>query len=234
MPERLDINLLPPEFRPAPPLRWTTPYLALLYSLAVFLVMWFAFHSYAEVVGVRSEVNEVAKRVESLKMYERAYDESQQAVESLGQVKTLFAYLDSGYVDWPIFMRKLQPYVPSQVWLTSTASEVLKTEDRRSKSGKREKVTLEHAGSITISGQVNGYLLLPIATFLNNLRQEPYFVNPVLLDTKLEEQTDSASRSFIITTRVLKLGGGGEDDEDDGESQRSEASATGSTGGATQ
>ncbi|OPX22852.1 MAG: hypothetical protein B1H03_03320 [Planctomycetales bacterium 4484_113] len=212
MPVRIDINLLPPEFRPAPPVRWTPPFLALLYSLGLFLILWFIFHSMADLTAKREEIASVKNTIKMLKPFEEAYDASQDAVSTLENLKTLFAYLDTHYVDWPLFLRHLQPHVPAQVWLTAASSEVLKTAQVRGKGAKKETVSLEHEGKITIEGSVNGYPLLPIATFLSNLRQDPYFVNPMLLGTRLEETEAMASRSFIITTKVAKLGGGAEEE----------------------
>jgi len=218
MPIQIDINLLPPEFRPAPPVRWTPPYLALLYSLGLFLILWFIFHSMAHLTAKRDEIADVQREISTLKPFEEAYDAGRQAVSTLEEVRTLFAYLDYYYVDWPVFLSQLQPHVPSQVWLTAFAAEVLRTGQVKGKGEKKETVMLEHEGKILIEGNVNGYPLLPIATFLNNLRQDPYFVDPRLEKTLLKEQESSVSRSFGIVTQVMKLGGTAPTEEADKES----------------
>lgn len=213
MPIRIDINLLPPEFRPAPPVRWTPPYLALLYSLGLFLILWFIFYSYEQVSAKRAEIDSLETLITSLKPIEEAYDASRDAVSSLEDVKTLFAYLDTHYVDWPIFLSHLQPQVPSQIWLASATTEVVKTGQKTGEGGKKETVILEHEGKITVEGYVNGYPVLPIATFLNNLRQDPYFVDPRLDRTLLKEEEASVSRNFFITMRLSKLGVSAEDQD---------------------
>ena len=227
MERRLEINLLPPEFRPQPAIRWHPLYLAALYALSLFLALYVVLTSLDRVKNLQDQVQLKESRIKSLQPFVAAYDQAEQSVKTLDHLKRLFVYLDQHYVDWPVFFHHLQPNLPPGVWLTSVQCEAIRTAPRGAKAkpkaeageGGEQKpaeekkppakgVTSEgvplHTGKVTIQGVVNGYDLPPLSELLANLQRDPYFIQPYLVDSTLEEEEESVVRSFELAVNVKK------------------------------
>jgi hypothetical protein len=117
MERRLDINLLPPEFRPQPAVRWHPIYLAILYSLAVVLLLWVGFSSLNRVKAIEGRISKAEQEINNLKVFADAFDTAEQSVRTFDNLKRLFVYLDQHYVDWPLFFHHLEPNLPGGVWV---------------------------------------------------------------------------------------------------------------------
>jgi Tfp pilus assembly protein PilN len=226
MDRRLDINLLPPEFQPQPSVRWHPIYLAALYSITLFLVVYFVLMSLNHVKKLEAEIATVNESVTSLQPFADAYDKAEQSVKSLENLKQLFVYLDAQYVDWPMFFYHLEPNLPKGVWLTAANAEVVtKAPEKKAapapapapapatpaKGGSAAPATPAtppvpepplRTGDIVLEGRVNGYSLTPLSTFLKNLQADPYFSATYLQDSALEEDEKGVTRSFKIIVRV--------------------------------
>lgn len=228
MERRLDINLLPPEFLPQPAIRWHPIYLALLYTLSIFLVLYVGLMCLDRIRSLETEIEEVQAEVTRLQPFAKAYDQAEESVKSLEDLKRLFVYLEKHYVDWPLFLYYLEPNLPDGIWLTEIKSDVV-TEAPAAKKKPAPPATLEeagaepgaeaapagppapappapaaplHTGEITLQGMVNGYSLLPISTLIKNLQDDPYFTDPYLLGSELEEEDEGVVRWFEISMRV--------------------------------
>ena len=228
MERRLDINLLPPEFLPQPAIRWHPIYLALLYTLSIFLVLYVGLMCLDRIKGLEAEIEEVQAEVTRLQPFAQAYDQAEESVKSLEDLKRLFVHLEKHYVDWPLLLYHLEPNLPDGIWLTEIKSEVV-TKAPVAKKKPAPAATQEegeaapgaaaevagpptppppasgpplHTGEITLQGMVNGYSLLPISTLIKNLQDDPYFTGPYLLGSELEEEDDGVVRWFEISVRV--------------------------------
>lgn len=222
MERRLDINLLPPEFLPQPAIRWHPIYLALLYTLSIFLVLYVGIACLDRIKGLEIEIEEVQAEISRLQPFAQAYDQAEESVKSLENLKRLFVHLEKHYVDWPLFLYHLEPNLPDGIWLTEIKSDVVteapaaKKKPAPAKTGETEE-TVEgappkpappapgpplHTGEITLQGMVNGYSLLPISTLIKNLQDDPYFNEPYLLGSELQEEEEGVVRWFEISVRV--------------------------------
>ncbi len=210
MKTRIDINLLPPEFKPAPAVGWLPPFLALIYSLTAFLIIWLVISHFVKVGALRSDIKSLEQSVKSLEPFETVYDQVKVAASDMESLKKVFNALDAHYLDWPIFLVKLDALVPESVWLTSVKGLVIETEQvevvqepkqdekkpapatgaRKKVTKKKEKVMVVHRGDLTIEGKTSAQNLEPVSLFLDRLRKDEYFVDPVLETADLEEQTD--------------------------------------------
>ncbi len=207
----IEINLLPEELRPAPLVRWLPPYLALLYSLAVFLILWSFFSFHGKIASLRSDIASIQQSLEALKPFDEAYEVAKEGFKELEDMKRIFNVLDAHYVDWPLFLAKLNSLVPPNIWLTSVDTQVLKSEVRaseekekekkESKSKKKERVMLMHEGSIEISGSTRVPDMSPISGFIENLRSDPFFIAPRLSSAAFTS-LNRARYDFVIVTRV--------------------------------
>ncbi len=209
MERRLDINLLPPEFLPQPAIRWHPIYLSLLYALSVFLILYVGLISLNQVKNLEVEVKEAQGDVSRLEPFAKAYDLAEESIKSLENMKRLFVYLERHYVDWPLFFHHLKPNLPKGIWLTQvesstvTKAPVTKRRSRSEEEGEEtEPVVPLHTGDINLQGMINGYSLLPLSTLIKNLQEDPYFNEPYLLGSELQENEDGVVRWFEISVRV--------------------------------
>jgi hypothetical protein len=220
MERRLDINLLPPEFLPQPAIRWHPIYLAILYTLSIFLAIYVGLMCFDRISRLEGQIDDTQTEIARLKPFADAYDQAEESVKSLGDLKRLFVYLEKNYVDWPLFLYHLEPNVPDGIWLTEVRSEVV-TETPAAPRKPAPAASLEeaagegeqpapepkvsaplHTGEIILQGMVNGYSLLPISGFIRNLQHDDYFLDPYLLGSELEEEDDGVVRWFEISLRV--------------------------------
>jgi len=226
MDRRLDINLLPPEFLPQPAIRWHPIYLALLYTLSIFLVLYVGFACLDRINRLEGEIDHAQGEVARLKKFADAYDKAEAPVKSLENMKRLFVYLENSYVDWPLFFHHLQPNMPKGVWLVQVESSAVtkaptttkkkaRTTEEGAKSEPEVKGPPEHTGDVTLQGMVNGYSLLPLSILIKNLQDDPYFTDPYLLGSNLEESEDGVVRWFELSVRVKVP----EPDEDDADAK---------------
>lgn len=246
MKRRIDINLLPPEFRPAPAVRWLPPYLAFVYSIGAFLLLWVIFAHFAHVNSLKTDVKSLEKSVASYKPFEEAYEKSKLAIQDLEKLKKVFNALEATYVDWPLFLRKLEGKVPSGVWLTSISAQTIESETKEiiekpkpapagaaaqpaaaeaEAAPKKEKTLAVHKGKLVIEGNTALADLVLVSKFLENLREDPFFVEPVLQSTRVEEEEEGGRRyySFSVSTNLILP-------EEQGEKKQSSSeSSTGKT-----
>lgn len=134
MERRLDINLLPPEFRPQPAVRWHPIYLAVLYSLAIVLLLYLGFSSMNRVKALEGRISKAEQEIGNLKVFADAYDAAERSVRSLDNLKRLFVYLDQHYVDWPLFFHHLEPNLPKGVWISSVECKAVTTPPPKKKA----------------------------------------------------------------------------------------------------
>ncbi len=224
MDRRLDINLLPPEFQPQPALRWHPIYLALLYSLSLFLVLFVVISNMNRIHKVEAQIETANDSIQRLQPFSDAYDMAQESIKSLESLKQLFVYLDGQYVDWPLFFHHLKPNVPQGVWLKTVKADVVTTAPAPppamapapapapAEGGQAAPATPAPppsapappmwTGDIVIDGLVNGYSLLPLSALLKNLQDDPYFAEVFLQESSLSEEETGVTRSFRIIVRV--------------------------------
>jgi len=224
MERRLDINLLPPEFRPQPAVRWYPIYLAVLYSLAVVLLLWVGFSSLNRVKALEGRITRAEREIDNLKVFADAYDAAERSVRTFDNLKRLFVYLDQHYVDWPLFFKHLEPNLPRGVWIETVECVSVTTTPKKKKprlsaaaedeegkekpaEAKAQGYTSEgvplHTGEITIEGTINGYDLMPLSILLENLQEDPYFLEPYILSSELiEDEEEGVTRSFELVVRV--------------------------------
>jgi len=228
MERRLDINLLPPEFLPQPAIRWHPIYLALLYTLSIFLVLYIGLACLNHIKRLEIDIEQAQVEIARLKPFADAYDKAEAPVKSMENMKRLFIYLERQYVDWPLFFHHLQPNMPKGIWLVQVESSAVTKSPITKKKAKRTgddkaagkasepevKGPPKHTGDVTLQGMVNGYSLLPLSTLIKNLQDDPYFTDPYLLDSDLQENEEGVVRWFEMSVRV-KLPE--EDDTDTGD-----------------
>jgi len=202
-------------------IRWHPIYLALLYTLSIFLVLYVGLACHNRIKVLEADIEEVQAEITRLQPFAQAYDQAEESVKSLDALKRLFVYLEKHYVDWPLLLYHLEPNLPDGIWLTEikssvvTEAPVVKKKPAPAKTGEAgetEGGTPKpappapgpplHTGDITLQGMVNGYSLLPISTLLKNLQDDPYFTEPYLLGSELEEEDDGVVRWFEIRMRV--------------------------------
>ncbi len=229
MKKTFDINLLPPEFRPAPAVRWLPPYLALVYSLAVFILIWAVASHFAKVGSLKADIESLDKSIKALAPFEKAYDEVKSSASEMDEIKKIFNALEAQYIDWPLFLTNLHRLVPESVWLTSVSGQVIKTESiivlEKEKAEpaeaptatpatakgasklkkKKEKIYAVHKANFTIEGSTVGQTLNPISVFLDRLKSDPYFANSTLISTALEEVFPGV-RAYVFKISTV-LGG---------------------------
>ena len=223
MKRRIELNLLPVEFRPAPAVRWLPPYLALLYSILAFGLAWVLISHFVAVTSLREEIRSLNKSISTLKPVEESYEKTKQSVAELEKLKKLFNVLEAHYVDWGFYLERMDSVVPSGVWLTSVTGDLVATESvmveqpakekpqekekttttTTTPTKKKEKVMAVHKGVLTIKGTVAGNDLSPISVLLDNLRKDANFLNPYLLSAVLEEEEGIQRYFFTVTTYVI-------------------------------
>jgi hypothetical protein len=209
MERRLDINLLPPEFLPQPAIRWHPIYLSLLYALSVFLVLYIGLLSLNRVKSLEVDVREAQGDVSRMEPFAKAYDLAEESVKSLENMKRLFVYLERNYVDWPLFFHHLKPNLPKGIWLVQVESSAVTKAPPTKKKAQTEEGEEEgepgvpmHTGDVNLQGMINGYSLLPLSALIKNLQDDPYFEEPYLLGSELQENEDGVVRWFEVSVRV--------------------------------
>ena len=218
MERRLDINLLPPEFRPQPAVRWYPIYLAVLYSLAVVLLLWVGFSSLNRVKALEGRITRAEREIDNLKVFADAYDAAERSVRTFDNLKRLFVYLDQ------LFFKHLEPNLPRGVWIETVECVSVTTTPKKKKprlsaaaedeEGKEKPAEAKaqgytsagvplHTGEITIEGTINGYDLMPLSILLENLQEDPYFLEPYILSSELiEDEEEGVTRTFELVVRV--------------------------------
>jgi len=221
MKRRIELNLLPVEYRPAPAVRWLPPYLALLYSILAFGLAWIVISRFVAVASLRGEIDSLNKSISTLKPFEESYERAKQSAVELEKLKKLFNVLEAHYVDWGFYLERMGSLVPDGVWLTSitgdlVATETVTTEEpakEKPKEGektatatptqKKEKVMAVHKGMLTIKGTVGGNDLSPVSIFIDNLRKDSNFLKPYLSSAALEEEEGVQKYVFTVTAYVI-------------------------------
>ncbi len=243
---------------PQPAIRWHPIYIAALYGLSIFLMLYVVMSSIHRVNDLTLKMQDKEAIVERLKPFSEAYTQAEQSTKSLEDLKRLFVYLDQHYVDWPLFFHRLEPNLPKDIWLTAVGSSAVTTaptakkkekvaptlagespeeaaekakqeESSKAKAtaaaAKKAGTTAEgvplHTGEIIIEGMVNGYALTPIHDLIKNLQEDPYFIDPYMVESALEEQEEGVVRTFKLVVRVKKY----QPSSDTGESEASSDNA---------
>ncbi|MEP0814918.1 MAG: PilN domain-containing protein [bacterium] len=182
------LNLLPPEFRPAPTVTIFPIFFGLVVGLAVLFVIVTLLLTQSQIHSLTVKIDVTKQEIASLAPSVKEYDRISGEIAKVEKKKAMFNYLQNGFVDWPEFIRGISPLVPDDVWLYELRSET----DKEKKN----------AGKITILGRTNSESILPVSHFMANIEATPMFRDVKYSSSQLSFINDLPVQDFQISVQV--------------------------------
>ncbi len=182
------LNLLPPEFRPAPTVTVFPFIFGITVGLAILFMLITLILTQAKIEGLKGKIATTQAEIDRLKPAVSEYDGLIAAMSDLDKRKAMFAYLDRGYVDWAEFIVNLAPLVPENLWLFELKSQ---TDSK-----------FENTAEVTIRGRTSDGKVLPVSFFMQNLESIGYFSNVRFNESTIQFVEQRPLQEFGITVNV--------------------------------
>ena len=182
------LNLLPPEFKPAPPVTGFSIFFGIIIGVAVTFILISVILTQARINNLKDSINNKKDQLSTMQSSLEKYDELSSLMIDTRKRKDMFAYLDNFYVDWAEFIANLSPILPDKVWLAEIVSETEKGGD--------------NAGIVRIVGRTLDDKVLPISFFMRSLEDSPYFSDVTFDSTSMEFITDVPIQEFLLQVKV--------------------------------
>ena len=182
------LNLLPPEYRPAPTVTVFPIFFGVIVGLVVLVVSIMFLLTQADLNEVSAKVERTTSEIVSLKPSVDSYDLIMSAVDGLRKRKDVFVYLDNSFTDWYLFIANIAPLVPENVWLFEISAET-----------QRDAL---NAGRVSVRGRVAEGEVLPVSFFMENLEVSPYFTDVRFVDSILSYIVDKPVHEFTVEVEV--------------------------------
>ncbi len=182
------LNLLPPEFKPAPPVTGFSIFFGIIIGLTIAFILVSVILTTGRINKLKDSIENKKTQLVSMKEPLKRYDQITALMLDTRKQKEMFAYLDNYYVDWAEFIANLAPILPEKVWLAEIVSETTKGGG--------------NSGSVRIIGRTSEYKVLPISFFMRNLEDSPYFNDVTFEETSLQFISDTPIQQFTVSVKV--------------------------------
>jgi Tfp pilus assembly protein PilN len=182
------LNLLPPEFKPAPPVTGFSIFFGIIIGVTIAFILVSIILTQGRISKLKDSIENKKGQLASMQEPLKRYDQLMAIMLDTRKRKEMFAYLDNYYVDWAEFISNLSPLLPEKVWLAEIASETAKGGG--------------NAGTVRIVGRTLDNTVLPISFFMRNLDASPYFSDVTFEATSLQFITDKPIQEFSVSVKV--------------------------------
>ena len=115
---RIEINLLPPELRPRPAIRYTAWVSTVIIIVTVGLIGWNLFSSWETMRDLRLQKVALAQQINQREPIRQDYRELKQIESDLRDYGKIISMASSDYVDMPVVLARLAQLLPDGVYLS--------------------------------------------------------------------------------------------------------------------
>ena len=184
----IKLNLLPPEFRPAPPVTGFSIFFGVMIGVTILFILVSLILTQGRANKLEDSLENKKRQLATMSDQLKEYDEKFAILQDTKHRKDMFSYLDNRFVDWPVFIANLVPLVPDKIWIVEINSTVDKEGGNK--------------GTVTISGRTADEKILPIAFFMSKLEGSKYFQGVTFQESVLQLIKTKPIQEFSLTVKV--------------------------------
>jgi len=182
------LNLLPPEFRPAPTVSGFNVFFIVIIGVTVLFLLLTVATTQRRNNKLKSQIDNTRQEIVHMQKSARQYDRISAGMLVLKKKKEMFAYLDNRFIDWAGFIANLVPLVPKDLWIVEIEAEIDKDGMNR--------------GDVAIVGRTSSAKLLPVVFLMQNLDASPYFGEVSFTESALGFIASKPVQEFTISVGV--------------------------------
>lgn len=120
---RIQVNLLPPELQPGPPVRYGLVFNIILIAGTLTFILVHSFTSLSRISTYREQNVELQKNIDSLKPNEEYYTNLKNIEEKVNSYGRLISLASVDYVEMPVLMERVSRVLPDGVYLRAVAND---------------------------------------------------------------------------------------------------------------
>lgn len=120
---RIQINLLPPELKPGPSVRYSVLLNFLFIAATLSFIMIHSVYSLNRLASYKEASRETAKQIEQYKVNEEYYNELIDIQEKVNSYGRLISMASIDYVEMPLIMERMSGLLPDGVFLRSVSND---------------------------------------------------------------------------------------------------------------
>jgi hypothetical protein len=188
---RIEINLLPPELRPRPAIRYTALVNAAIIAITLVFIGLSVYSSLAKLKGLQQQQKSLEAQIEERKPVRQDYESLTQIEADLGNYGRIISMASADYVDMPVVMARLAQLLPDGVYLSRVTNQ-----------GSKNRGAAVQLGVTLRSARCDTQLLIQTLT---NLKHDPimcdcYMRNADTTELQLTSLQDLTKAKWEVST----------------------------------